>query len=250
MKFLLLSVAIVAVQSFQFSTHLHHHQQNADFKLFMTNALRQDGEELRLKSMKEDSEQPFSAMNGYPNVPALDDENDTPIEDVAGIVDRVWSLLLLLTTPPLFCIQYPSHQCKISPNLNYWNQPKAMNGYPNVPALDDENDTPIEDVAGIVDRVASKADEWKATPLHQKIHILHQIRNNVIKYQDEWETLLQRSRGVDATNPLQAYARMDVNIAGPYMLANFLNGVIANLEAIETTSCPLPPVAVRNTVNG
>lgn len=125
-----------------------------------------------------------------------------------------------------------------------------MNGNSNVPAFDNEHDTPIEDVAGIVDRVASKADEWKATPLHQKIQILHQIRNNVIKYQDEWETLLQRSRGVDATNPLLAYARMDVLILGPYQLGNYLDGMIANLEAIETTSRPLPPVAVRNTVDG
>jgi len=67
MKLLLWSVAIVAVQSFQFSTHLHHHQQNANSKLFMTNALRQDGEELRPKLMKEDCEQPFSGPRQTPD---------------------------------------------------------------------------------------------------------------------------------------------------------------------------------------
>jgi len=67
MKFLLLSVAIVAVQSFEISTHLHHHQQNANFKLFMTTALRQDGEELQPKLMKEDSEQPFSGPRQTPD---------------------------------------------------------------------------------------------------------------------------------------------------------------------------------------
>jgi len=118
------------------------------------------------------------------------------------------------------------------------------------PSFHNENDTPLEDVAIIVDRVASKADEWKTTPLHQKIQILHQIRRNSIEHRDEWVALLQKSRGVDPTDPLQAYARMDTLITGPYTLGNYLDGIIANLEAIEKTSRPLPPVAVRSTANG
>eukprot|EP00521_Asterionellopsis_glacialis_P016667 CAMPEP_0195296180 /NCGR_PEP_ID=MMETSP0707-20130614/18942_1 /TAXON_ID=33640 /ORGANISM="Asterionellopsis glacialis, Strain CCMP134" /LENGTH=147 /DNA_ID=CAMNT_0040357611 /DNA_START=117 /DNA_END=557 /DNA_ORIENTATION=+ len=106
-------------------------------------------------------------------------------------------------------------------------------------------DTPIEDVPVIIERTASKADEWKSISLEKKIKILEQIVKNCIRYQDEWSKLSQESRGVDHIDPRQGTARADILATGPLLFGNYANGILKSLKCISKTGVPPPPRASR-----
>eukprot|EP00521_Asterionellopsis_glacialis_P011143 CAMPEP_0195289906 /NCGR_PEP_ID=MMETSP0707-20130614/5988_1 /TAXON_ID=33640 /ORGANISM="Asterionellopsis glacialis, Strain CCMP134" /LENGTH=512 /DNA_ID=CAMNT_0040349965 /DNA_START=123 /DNA_END=1658 /DNA_ORIENTATION=+ len=106
-------------------------------------------------------------------------------------------------------------------------------------------DTPIEDVPVIIEKTASKADEWKDISLETKIQILKQIVKNCIEYQDEWLKISQEARGVDPTDPRQGIARADILNVGPGLFGSYANGILKSLKCISKTGTPPPPKAFR-----
>jgi acyl-CoA reductase-like NAD-dependent aldehyde dehydrogenase len=108
-------------------------------------------------------------------------------------------------------------------------------------------DTPVDDIAGVIDAAAAKADEWKAVPLEEKIALLEQIKNNLIANIDEWASLVSQARGVDSTEPRHGQGRAEAKVCGGAFTGEYLTGLIATLEYIAANGVAPPPKAVRTT---
>ena len=87
-----------------------------------------------------------------------------------------------------------------------------------------------EEVPAVVASVASRAAQWRTTPLGTKIDLLRRVLANTQTYADEWAALAQESRGVSSTRSDHGCARADVWIGGPATMGSYLNGLIAVLE--------------------
>lgn len=112
-------------------------------------------------------------------------------------------------------------------------------------------ETPPEEVAGIVQRVSEKADEWKYLPIETKIDLLQQIISNAILHKDEWVAAQQEARGVNPNeNVLHGYGHLDILVAGPATFGSYANVILSSLKKISKTGAPPPPIALRTTSNG
>jgi aldehyde dehydrogenase (NAD(P)+) len=113
-------------------------------------------------------------------------------------------------------------------------------------------ETAPEEVAGIVQCVSEKADEWKSLPIEEKIFLLEQIIANAIRYKDEWVALQQEARGVSPNkNVLHGYGHLDILVSGPATFGSYANGILTSLKEISRTGgAPPRPIALRTTTNG
>jgi hypothetical protein len=76
------------------------------------------------------------------------------------------------------------------------------------------------DVSKTVTRVAAKAKEWQTlVPLKDKIHLLQQVLDNTIQFEQEWNAVAFAARGIrnvgDTNDDNQGCARADVILVGP-----------------------------------
>jgi aldehyde dehydrogenase (NAD(P)+) len=113
-------------------------------------------------------------------------------------------------------------------------------------------ETAPEEVAGIVQRVSEKADQWKSLPIEAKIDLLKQIIANAIRYKDEWVALTHEARGVSPNkNVLHGYGHLDILVGGPGTFGSYANGILTSLKEISRTGgVPPRPIALRTTTNG
>jgi len=93
-------------------------------------------------------------------------------------------------------------------------------------------ETSLNDVDGIVRKVAGKSECWRTmVSLSEKIEILQNVLDNTIELSDAWTNSIARERGIDVHNIRQHGAALaDVYATNPATLGGFLHGILGTLK--------------------
>ena len=68
--------------------------------------------------------------------------------------------------------------------------------------------------------------------------LLQQVLKNAKAKHDDWVTLVQKSKSIDATTPLHGCARSEVELMGPTLFAAFASSILSHLKQIAKHSAP------------
>lgn len=107
-------------------------------------------------------------------------------------------------------------------------------------------DTPLAEVAGAIDHVASKAAEWAGLPATAKKALMEECLELLKLHTDDLAEAAIASRGYDSSLDLHDHLNADATMISGVLTASWLRGGISLMESLVSTG--QPPKGSRTTL--